>query len=78
MKDVFGTEIELGDKVATNTRGYTYNLIVAEVVGFTPQKVRVAYEVEYYDKPIVITKFPYQLAVGVKNGITGQEKEEPR
>ncbi len=58
MKDVFGTEIMIGDTVATNLSGYTQELVVLKVIGFTPQKVRLARKgVE------VCLKFPEQLVV---------------
>ena len=73
MKDVFGTEIEVGDRVATNVRGYTDHLVKGTVQGFTSQKVRIVMR-----NGDTYLKYPYQLAIGVKNGISGQEKEEPR
>lgn len=59
MKDVFGRELSVGDKVATNVNGYTDRLTVLTVVGFTAQKVKVApggYGDDY------MLKFPKQLA----------------
>lgn len=73
MKDVFGHELQIGDRVATNVRGYTYTLVKGTVEGFTEQKVRVVmYNGDTY------LKYPSQLAIGVKNGIAGQKEEEPR
>lgn len=44
MKDCTGKELKLGDKVAiTASRGYA-NLNITEVIGFTPQKVRVSHQ----------------------------------
>lgn len=57
MKDVFGNEIQLGDRVATNCYGYTDSLRVAHVIGFTAKKVRVEFEQGGEQ-----TKFPRQLA----------------
>jgi len=42
MKDYFGNELGVGDKVAFTEPQYR-NLIDGEVVKFTPQKVRVRY-----------------------------------
>lgn len=42
MKDRVGKELKLGDKVvATASHGYI-SLVVGEVTGFTPKKVRVS------------------------------------
>lgn len=76
MKDVFRQEIEIGDQVATNISGYTYDLIVAEVTGFTPQKVRLVYKDSYNGKDVEILKFPRQIVIGIKNGLAGQEEKE--
>ena len=78
MKDVFGTELQVGDLVATNMQGYTCELRLGTVIGFTPQKVKIVIKSYRTDREDVILKYPSQLAIGVKNGITGQEKEEPR
>lgn len=44
MKDCTGKELKYGDKVAiTASRGYA-NLEITEVIGFTPQKVRVSHQ----------------------------------
>lgn len=66
MKDIFGNLIEIGDQVATNVRGYTYTLVKGTVEGFTEQKVRVVmYNGDTY------LKYPSQLAIGVKHGLSG-------
>jgi len=63
MKDVFGTEIEIGQTVATNHSGYTYRLVLYEVVGFTAQKVKISRKNTLDKVDEIKTKFPEQLAV---------------
>lgn len=43
MKDFLGTEIKLGDFVVLTEPKYR-NFVRAQVIAFTPQKVRVEYE----------------------------------
>lgn len=42
MKDIFGNELKLGDKVALNQPGYKW-LVVGEIVDFTPKMVKIMY-----------------------------------
>ena len=42
MNDFFGQELKIGDKVALTPHGYK-NLVIGNVIGFTPQKVRISY-----------------------------------
>lgn len=42
MKDFFGNELDLGDKVAITYPGYKF-LVNGEVVDFTAKKIRVQY-----------------------------------
>lgn len=60
MKDADNQEITLGDRCATTQNGYT-DLIIVQVVGFSPKKVRVRRSYKYgrYEE---FTKFPEQLA----------------
>lgn len=42
MKDVIGTELNIGDKVVLIPQnGYTSSLSVGIITGFTPQKVKI-------------------------------------
>lgn len=41
MKDATGKELKLGDKVAVTASNGYMNLVITEVIGFTPKKVRV-------------------------------------
>lgn len=43
FKDRFGNVLEIGDEVAFNPPYYK-GLVTAEVIGFTPQQVRVRYD----------------------------------
>lgn len=47
MKDLRGKEIKLGDKVVTTQSNGHIGLEIAEVVGFTPQKVKVGSLINY-------------------------------
>lgn len=42
MQDVFGQDLNVGDKVALTPHGYK-SLVVGTIVGFTAQQVRVTY-----------------------------------
>ena len=59
MKDVAGNELiaDACQKVATVIGGYTDELCIAEVIGFTPQKVRLFYKGESF------LKYPKQVAI---------------
>ena len=48
MKDFFGQELAVGDEVAVEQPRYR-NLIRAEIIAFTPQKIRVKYRYQNYD-----------------------------
>jgi hypothetical protein len=43
VQDVFGQDLNVGDKVALTPHGYK-SLVVGTIVGFTAQQVRVSYE----------------------------------
>jgi len=45
-KDFFGTELKIGDTVAIMRPQYR-DLVKGEVIAFTPQKVRVKYQVHW-------------------------------
>lgn len=61
MKDADNQEITLGDRCATAMNGSTDRLIIVQVCGFSPKKVRV--RVRRRDGTFTeITKFPQQLA----------------
>ncbi len=59
MNDCSGRILTLGDKVVTNVDGYTSDLVVCVVMGFTPKKVKL-YRIEGGCKQ-TITKFPAQV-----------------
>lgn len=69
MTDVAGNELEVGQTVATNHRGYTQTLILATVVGFTPKKVvlefqrKCAFQDGVREFTQEIKKFPKQVAI---------------
>jgi hypothetical protein len=44
MNDMFGTEIQVGDKITHLTTGRSAYMITCIVKGFTPQKVITEYE----------------------------------
>lgn len=57
MKDRFGQELAVGDRVASQARNYR-GLLIATVDSFTPQKVRVKYTNTWnYGKPGVEETF---------------------
>jgi len=43
MKDFFGNDLNIGDPVAFCKQGYR-ELVMGEVIGFTPKQVRVKYK----------------------------------
>lgn len=51
MKDFFGQELKVGDYVAIERPKYR-ELTTAVVVSFTPQKVRVAYNLHYQSSSV--------------------------
>jgi len=61
MKDVSGKKLAISDRVATNIRGYTYELVICTVIGFTNQKVKISYISDITHKPDECLKFPKQL-----------------
>lgn len=59
MKDCAKQQIEIGDICATNQAGYTYALILYEVIGFTDKKVKLAHNKNREE----VLKFPEQICV---------------
>ncbi len=57
MKDIFGYELRIGDRVAFNPPNYK-GLITGTVVAFTPKMVRVSYNDNYKD---VVTTVVYSF-----------------
>ena len=55
MKDFFKQPLEIGDSVGVLLKGYRH-LVNAEVIQFTPQKVRVEYKQEgrFYPKTYLV------------------------
>jgi len=60
MEDVSGKSLTEGDKVATMIDGYTCQLEICEVIGFTPQKVKLSHHVDC-QKAKTYTKYPKQV-----------------
>lgn len=48
MKDCVGQELHIGDHVAASDMNYA-DLLIGEVIGFTPMKVRIKYKRSSYD-----------------------------
>ena len=49
MKDCIGKELSIGDKVVCSDMRYA-DLLIGEIIGFTPKKARVRYaRSEYHD-----------------------------
>jgi len=64
MKDCSGQNLVEGQTVATNYCGYTMNLELFEVVGFTEKKVRLRIvNKRIPGQVVVILKFPEQVSV---------------
>lgn len=61
MKDVFGRELEIGQRVATNCYGGLHALGILTVIGFTEKKVRLKTNDGW------ILKFPQQVAIGTES-----------
>lgn len=62
MVDTTGRELKVGQKVVTMMNGYTHKLIHAEVIEFTPQKVRLLM-IDCISKQFYFLKFPEQLCI---------------
>ncbi len=60
MKDVFGYELRIGDRVAFNPPNYK-GLTTGTVVAFTPKMVRVSYNGNYTYKKDVVTTVVYSF-----------------
>jgi hypothetical protein len=57
LKDVSGKSLKNGDIVATNFKGYVCELVLAEVIGFSPFKIRLKFGEN------VFSKFPSQVSL---------------
>lgn len=62
MKDFFGQELNIGDKVAVTPKDYR-GLVEATIISLTPKNVRVTYntswsEREYLVPPDALIRFP--------------------
>jgi len=62
MKDAFGYELEIGDQVAFNEPGYTYELKIGTIIKTTKQKV----VIQWNDSVLITYKFPKQVAKNTK------------
>ena len=66
MKDCSGNILIIGQTVATNYLGYTHQLTLCEVVGFTPMKVKLKVIDEKVSPRRLgdeMMKFPGQLCI---------------
>lgn len=64
MKDVVGNELMVGDRVVTNWYGGTDRLVICEVVGFTPKKIKlILSEEKFRGVTIDLMKFPEQVCL---------------
>lgn len=63
-KDCAGRIISIGDQVATNDSGYTYSLVIGEVLSVTAQKVKIRIAHRHHTSTFrEIQKFPEQLCL---------------
>lgn len=62
MKDCVGQELHIGDHVAASDMNYA-DLLIGEVIGFTPMKVRIKYKRSSYDYGVIkeTLKESYQI-----------------
>lgn len=65
MKDIFGQDLEIDDKVAFNPPYYK-GLVIGTITGFTPQKVKVHYKGADWVKDITLIN-PIDLVKKVLN-----------
>ena len=58
MKDFLGKELQIGDSVVVVVPNYR-ELVLAQIVAFTPKKVRVVYDDRYGKQDLI--QDPHQL-----------------
>ena len=70
MKDFFGQDLQIGDRVAFN-RPYYKGLSIGEVVSFTKKGIRVAYKPFYSSTAPKDTAFVYSVDVVKSPNVSG-------
>lgn len=59
LTDYRGKPLEIGDAVTVTVDHYK-GMVSAEVIGFTPKKIRVQY-IDRWKKPVTLLKEPYTV-----------------